>query len=86
MNNKSIYLGFTFSGDFQMKKTKLPKYLERKGVSQRALAAKLKLTQGAISAMVVKQKDITVTEHSNGVIELHEYKLIATSAESEVSN
>ena len=63
-----------------MKKVKLPKYLERKGNSQRALAEKLNLTQGAISAMVVKRKDITVTEHSNGVVELHEYKLVATSA------
>lgn len=67
------------------KKTKLAQYLNRPGISQRVLAEKLRITQGAISQMIVNKRDIEVVSLSNGVIELREDKLIATSAATEDS-
>ncbi len=67
------------------KRTKLASYLGRPENSQRSLAKKLKITQGAISQMIIKKRDITVVSHGSGLIELYEDKLIASSAESEVS-
>lgn len=59
------------------KRQKLEDYL--KGCFQRDLAERLGVTQGAISHMISRKRDITVVEYSDGTVELHEWKLVATS-------
>lgn len=58
-----------------MKKVTLKEYLE--AASQKALAAKVGLTQAAISRMFRENRNVFVITRDDGTVQLREEKIIA---------